>query len=83
VQMLASILGTVLEQRAGGEAGAALGAARLGWMASGASIEQACGEAPAVTRSFAPNPADQELFAQRYGRFRSLYADLRPRFGAV
>ena len=82
-QMLASILGVGLEQRAGGEAGAALGAARLGWMAAGASLDEACGAPPAVTRAFAPEPAAQQLFMTRYGRFRGLYADLRARFGGV
>ena len=78
--MLASILGVVLEQRDGAEAGAALGAARLGWMASGADLTEACPAPSQMPKRLEPESAEQNRFDQRYQRFRSLYADVRARF---
>jgi xylulokinase len=79
-QMLADILGIPLEQREGAEAGAALGAARLGWMASGASVEQACAAPPIVRRWFEPRALEQAVHDARHHRFRALYPSLRERF---
>ena len=81
-QLLASILGVTLEQRDAGEAGAALGAARLGWMASGASIEQACGAPAGPLRHFVPDPAEQRRLDRRYQRFGALYAGVAAQFAA-
>jgi xylulokinase len=83
-QLLASILGVVLEQRDGAEAGAAWGAARLGAMASGLRLAQACpvpGPATGqIQRCFEPDAAQQRSLEQRFERFRGVYADLRARF---
>lgn len=82
-QLLASILGVTLEQRDAAQAGAALGAARLGWMASGASLAQACPAASAAQHRFEPESAEQTRLEERYQRFRGLYADVRARFAAA
>lgn len=79
-QLLASILGVTLEQRGGAQAGAALGAARLGWMASGASLAQVCPAAGAARQSFEPERIELTRLEERYQRFRGLYADVRAHF---
>lgn len=82
-RMLASILGVTLQQRHGAEAGAALGAARLGALASGAAFSEVFGASMsslAHSRCFEPECAEQARFESRFDRFRSLYADLEQRF---
>lgn len=81
-QLLASILGVTLAQQDGSQAGAALGAARLGWIASGASLAEACAAPDPAQHRFEPEPAEQAGLGERYQRFRGLYADLRERFTA-
>ena len=82
-QLLASILGLALEQRQGAEAGAALGAARLGWMASGAGIEEACGAPPGRLRCLVPDPVEQRRLDRRYHRFVALYAGVAAQFAGA
>ncbi|MBE1161924.1 xylulokinase [Dyella acidiphila] len=77
-QMLADIIGRPLILRAGGEVGAALGAARLAHLAAepGARIEQVCGmpETVAVRK---PDAARHAYFRERrQPRFRALYRQL-------
>jgi xylulokinase len=75
-QQLASALDVEIVTHADSAAGGALGAARLGWLATGASVADVC-TAPAITRSFTPDPPEQQLLAPRYERFRKAYrADL-------
>jgi xylulokinase len=52
--------------------GGALGAARLGWLATGAAPSTVC-LSPEVEASYHPNAAEQDLLAARYAQFRSLY----------
>jgi xylulokinase len=63
----------------GGEAGAALGAARLGWLADGGDARQVLNK-PAVRARYLPDPARQALLAPRFERYRALYRHLRPLF---
>jgi xylulokinase len=79
-QLLASTLGVSLEQRTGGEAGAAIGAARLGWLASGAGIDEACAALGAAPRRFDPEQAEQARLEARYARFGALYASIADHF---
>ncbi len=78
-QLLASALGVALRIHEGAEAGGALGAARLAWLADGGDERDVCHSA-AVAREFSPDPAEAELLAPRYQRFRALYPALRSRF---
>jgi xylulokinase len=75
-QLLASALETTLVTHAGGLAGAALGAARLAWLADGGSHDEVC-QRPAVATAFAPDAAEAAELAPRYARFRALYPALR------
>jgi xylulokinase len=81
-QLLASTLGVALAQRAGAEAGAALGAARLGWMAHGGSLDEVCAAPTAAPRCFDPEPAEQARLTHRYRRFGALYGAVVEQFSA-
>jgi len=76
-QLVADVLGTLLETHEGGETGAALGAARLGHLACGGSEPEVCGRPP-VARRFEPSAAAGALLAPRLERFRRLYRSLAP-----
>jgi xylulokinase len=81
-QLLADILEVPLALGEGGEAGGALGAARLAWLADGGTIESVC-RRPALRQRFVPDAGSAERpLAGRHARFRRLYAALRPHFEA-
>ena len=75
-QQLASSLNVDILTTAESAAGGALGAARLGWLATGAALADVC-TAPAVTRRYQPDAAEQELLAPRYAKFQALYPALK------
>lgn len=77
-QLLADVLHIEIRTHVDGEAGAALGAARLAWLADGAVPEHVC-KAPPVLECFLPAPDVAELEA-RYARFRALYLALKASF---
>ena len=81
--LLASVLGLELEVRAGHEAGAALGAARLGWLAAGGALDEVCQVVGEPTRVHRPDTAVADALRERHARFRALYVALRPLFGAA
>ena len=81
-QLLADVLNTPLVLYAGGEAGGALGAARLGWLADGGPVEQVC-TLPAEQHRFVPAVAAVDRHGPRYQRFRALYQSLRNAFPRV
>ena len=77
-QMLADIIGRPLTLRAGGEVGAALGAARLAHLAAepGAKLEDVC-EMPEITAVREPDAARHAYYReQRQPTFRALYRQL-------
>jgi xylulokinase len=78
-QLLASTIDVPLTLHQSAEAGAALGAARLGWLADGGVPDLVC-TLPAVVRRFEPEPAEHERLMRRYDRFRRLYPALLSRF---
>ena len=78
-QLLSSLLDVPLLTHEGGEAGGALGAARLAWLADGGVEAQVC-TAPPVSRRFEPEPLVRQRLAGRGERFRRLYPALRERF---
>jgi len=79
LQMLADIAGRPLELRAGGDVGAALGAARLAQLAAepGARIDEVCAMPPLVTE-YLPDAGRHAYYReQRQPLFRDTYARLR------
>ncbi|HEU4383125.1 MAG TPA: xylulokinase [Anaeromyxobacteraceae bacterium] len=76
-QLVADVLRTPLRVHAGGEAGAALGAARLAQLACGADERAVCAPPP-VASEHAPSPGSAERFQPRLERFRALYRALAP-----
>ena len=78
-QLLATCLETEIATIRGGEAGGALGAARLGWLAAGGAEADVC-IAPAIERSFLPDPAQGGRLSSRYERFRALYPRVKDLF---
>ncbi|MEK8050876.1 xylulokinase [Ideonella sp. DXS22W] len=82
-RLLATLIERPLVLREGGETGAALGAARLGWLAEqGLQADEAaiCAAAP-VKQAFEPVPAWRDGLMARYARFRALYPRLNGRAG--
>ena len=77
-QLLADVLEVPLTLAEGGEAGGALGAARLGWLADGGTEGEVCREPPVRAR-FEP-AASNDLNRMRHARFQALYRVLKPTF---
>jgi len=80
--LLASVLGIELEVHAGSEAGGALGAARLGWLAAGGTLAEVCRAGGVPARVHRPDAAWAPALRERHGRFRALYPALAPHFHA-
>jgi len=78
-QLLADVLGVEVRTLDGGEAGGALGAARLAWLADGGNEAEVC-RPPALREHFIPNPSRATALAERHQRFRGLYAATRELF---
>lgn len=79
-ELLAAALQRPLTYRAGGEVGAALGAARLGRLALRESpLEQVC-RAPPIERVVEPDEALTAMLARRRRTFVRLYRDLKNTF---
>ena len=78
-QQLASAMDLEIVTHAGGLAGAALGAARLGWLACGGDEALVC-SAPPVDHVYAPDAAERARLRLRHARFRNLYPALRASF---
>lgn len=89
-QLLASTLGVALNTHPGSEAGGALGAARLAWLADlggqGVALHDALAQVcrqPPVLRHFAPDAQQQAALRPRHARFQALYRALQPHFAAA
>lgn len=78
-QLIADLLQTPILTHGGGEAGAALGAARLGWLADGGRAAEVLSK-PEVRARYQPDAARHKLLLPRFERFRELYRHLRPLF---
>jgi len=77
--LLASTLGVPLLTHEGGEAGGALGAARLAWLCVGGDVGTVC-KAPPLRQRFEPDAAAAEMLSGRHARFRALYPALQAHF---
>jgi xylulokinase len=75
-QLIADTLQVDIAVHTGSEAGGALGAARLGWLAAGGSVDTVCTRPP-VAALFTPDPQRHARLAPRLARFRDLYRRLR------
>ena len=75
-QLLATLLQRPLVQGAGAETAAALGAARLAWLADGGEESEVCRTAPERSR-FEPDPSPNSSLHTRYQRFTRLYPQVR------
>ncbi len=75
-QQLASSLNVEIVTHAESTAGGALGAARLAWLATGASVAQVCTQ-PAISQRYLPDATEQEFLAPRYAKFQALYPALK------
>ncbi len=80
-QLLADILEVPLTLAEGGEAGGALGAARLAWLADGGDEAHVC-VPPPVRQRFEPRAERSPGHRARQARFRALYEAVRPLFAA-
>jgi len=80
-QLLADILEVPLALGEGGEAGGALGAARLAWLADGGTVAAVC-QRPALRQRFVPVAAEAASHRARHARFQALYPVLKPLFAA-
>ncbi len=79
-RLIAAALRRPLTYRAGGEVGAALGAARLARLAEGGTQEEDVCTAPPVERVVHPDTALSALLASRRRTFQRLYRDLENTF---
>jgi xylulokinase len=75
-QLIADSLGVEIVRHAGGEAGGALGAARLGWLAAGGAEAEVCAKPP-IAESHLPNAERHAALQPRLQRFRELYQRLK------
>jgi xylulokinase len=78
-QLLSSTLGVALQVSEGAQAGGALGAARLAWLADGGDEAEVC-RAAVPLHEYRPDPAEAARLVPRYRRFRALYPALREQF---
>jgi xylulokinase len=72
-QMIADVTGLTIDLASGAEAGAALGAARLGMLAAGAGSLEAVCPRPPIQREFKPDSESAGAYAARLRRYRALY----------
>jgi len=78
-RMIASVLGLPLVRYAASDVGPAIGAARLGFVAAGASLGEVCTEPPAAD-TIEPDLALADAYRPRIEAWRGLYRSLKPNF---
>ena len=72
-QMIADVTGLTIDLASGAEAGAALGAARLGMLAAGAGASRRSARGRRSSASSSPIPKRAAIHAPRLKRYRALY----------
>jgi len=75
-QQLATLLNINIVTHEESAAGGALGAARLGWLATGAAVSDVC-LAPKISKTYRPDQNELKILAPRYERFRAIYPALK------
>ena len=78
-QLVADAFNTPTRQHGGGETGAALGAARLGWLAAGGDAREVLTKPPVVAE-YTPNASRHAALRERLTAYRALYRHVRPLF---
>ncbi len=71
-QLLADVLNLTIVTHRGGEAGGALGAARLGWLAAGGDEHRVCRK-PDILQRYLPDATRHQQRQPRLQQFRRLY----------
>ncbi|MGP9418707.1 xylulokinase [Ewingella sp. AOP9-I1-14] len=71
-QLVSDALDLPIVTHSGGEAGGALGAARLGWLAAGGDVTEACRK-PEIARRFQPQAENRDMLRERLQTYRQLY----------
>lgn len=71
-QLMSDALDLPVITHSGGEAGGALGAARLGWLAAGGNFCEVCSKPP-VARQFMPDAGARDMLSARLKTWRELY----------
>ena len=79
-RMIAAATGFTIVRMQGGEAGPALGAARLARIAAAGEPAEAVCKAPEIADVTEPEPELMAAFAKQRERFRALYAAVKPEF---
>jgi xylulokinase len=74
-QQLASALDIEIVTHGSSAVGGALGAARLGWLATGAAVAAVC-QPPPIEATFRPQADEQRILRTRLAQFRALYSPL-------
>lgn len=74
-QLIASGLGCPLQRPEDAHAAAALGAARLAWLADGGGVDEVCKPLP-LAQTFEADVAITHQLSERYPRYRALYPAL-------
>lgn len=77
--LLANGLDCPLLRCEGAQTAAALGAARLAWLADGGDVNLVCQSLP-TAQDFQPETSITQLLSERYARFRAMYPALLPLF---
>ncbi|CAM3649493.1 xylulokinase [Rouxiella silvae] len=75
-QLIADVLNLTITTHQGGEAGGALGAARLGWLAVGGEVKEVCRK-PEVKQTFLADSARHQVLQVRLATWRKLYQQQR------
>jgi xylulokinase len=78
-QLISSILDITIVTYKSGEAFGALGAARLGALATGANQSDIC-FTPEIAKQYTPNTILQNDLEKRYDKYKQLYKQLNPIF---
>ncbi|WP_369790366.1 xylulokinase [Rouxiella sp. WC2420] len=71
-QLMADALNLTITSHQGGEAGGALGAARLGWLADGGDRREVCRK-PEIKQTFTPDATRHQMLQSRLATWRRLY----------
>jgi xylulokinase len=80
LQIISDVTGMALSRLEGTELGPAFGAARLARIAlTGETVQTVCSK-PAIADRFVPDARRSANYAEGFGRYRRLYAALKPEF---
>jgi len=82
LKVLATVLNLPLDLPKAGELGAALGAARLGLIATTGADPESIITPPEIARTIMPDSAQTAAYETAYQRYRALYPALKPFSGA-